>query len=58
MKLYNASASSDWGVIYQNEQVKASSFKVAFGRAGHLAQLRCRRRPKELSIRLRYVGKV
>lgn len=55
MKHYIASATCDWGEIYRDEQVKASSFAVAFSRAGRIAQSRARRRPKMISIRLTYV---
>lgn len=58
MKLYIANANSDWGSIYQNEQVKGSNWNVAFNRAGWLAQHRARRRPKQISISLRLVGAI
>jgi hypothetical protein len=58
MKKYLANASSDWGHIFTCEEVKASSFGVAFRRAGHLAQTRCRRRPKQITISIRLVGTI
>jgi hypothetical protein len=58
MKKYLANASSDWGHIFTMQEVKASSFKVAFSRAGHLAQTRCRRRPKQITISIRLVGTI
>jgi len=58
MKKYLANATSDWGHIFTGEEVRASSFKVAFSRAGHLAQSRCRRRPKQITISIRLVGTI
>lgn len=58
MKLYTASASCDWGHIFSGEQVKASSFKTAIGRAGHMAQMRARKRPKQISVTVRLVGTI
>jgi hypothetical protein len=58
MKLYLANATSDWGHIYTTQQIKASSFKVAFSRAGYLAQTRCRRRPKHLTISIKLIGTI
>jgi hypothetical protein len=58
MKLYTATATSDWGFIYQDEQIKATSFHTAFGRAAYRAEHKVRRRPKEMSIKLRLVGTI
>ena len=58
MKLYIASATSDWGFIYQDEKIKATSFHTAFGRAAYRAEHKVRRRPKEMSIKLRLVGTI
>lgn len=56
MKLYVANASCDWGQIYQGKMIDASSFGVAFRRAGGYAQRDARKRPKQISITVRYVG--
>jgi len=58
MKKYLANATSDWGHIFTGEQVKASSFAVAFRRAGGFAQRKCRRRPKQITISIRLVGTI
>jgi hypothetical protein len=58
MKLFVANATCDWGIIYNDVQIKASSFGVAFRRAGGMAYKKARRRPKEISIKVRYVGSV
>lgn len=58
MKEYLASATCDWGNIYSNEPVRASNWSTAFRRAAHLAQQRARRRPRQVSVSLRLVGKV
>lgn len=58
MKQYNATASCDWGNIYENEQIKAGKFSTAFNRAGYMAQTRARRRPKQITITLRLVGTI
>jgi len=50
MKNYVANASSDWGNVYHNEVIKASQWSTAFNRAGHLAQRRARKRPKQITI--------
>jgi hypothetical protein len=56
MKLYIASASCDWGFIYRDRSIKASSFATAFQRAGKLAQKEARKRPKEIAVKVRLVG--
>lgn len=58
MKQYVATAGSDWGYIYSNEVIKAGKWSTAFNRAGHLAQVRARRRPKQINISLRLVGTI
>jgi hypothetical protein len=56
MNVYIASATCDWGHIFQDRSIKASSFGTAFQRAGKLAQKEARRRPKEISVKVRLVG--
>lgn len=56
MNLYLANANSDWGNVFREEQIKASSWGVAFRRAGGLAAKRVRRRPRHLSVSLQFVG--
>lgn len=56
MKIYTALASSDWGFIYQGQQIKASNWRTAFGRAASLAKQNFRKRPKQVSITIRLVG--
>jgi hypothetical protein len=58
MNLYLAEASSDWGPIFSGEQMTASSFGVAFRRAGGLAQQRSRKRAKHISMKMRVVGAI
>jgi len=58
MKLYLAKASCDWGYIYDKEKVKASSWRVAFARAGGLAKKQARRQPRQISISIRLVGEI
>src|SRR6266446_3081303 len=58
MKKYRANASSDWGHLFTCAAGKASSFKVAFSRAGQRAQTRCRRRPKHMTLSRRFVGTI
>jgi len=58
MKLYLATANCDWGVIYTNEEIKASQWQTAFNRAGYLAKVRARRKPKEIGIRIRFVSTI
>lgn len=53
MKTYLARAWCDWGNIYENERIQASSFQVAFRRAAILAKTRARRRPREISINVK-----
>lgn len=57
MKIYSAAATSDWGTIFTDERIKAVKWSTAFHRAGVMAQYRCRKRPKRISISLVYVGK-
>ena len=56
MNIYIASATCDWGHIFQDRNIKASSFGTAFQRAGRLAQKEARRRPKEISVKVRLIG--
>jgi hypothetical protein len=56
MKVYTATAISDWGAIYYDRSIKAGSFKTAFTRAASAAQQECRKRPKEISIKIRFVA--
>jgi hypothetical protein len=56
MNHYIASATCDWGHIFSDRNIKASSFGTAFQRAGKLAQKEARRRPKEISVKVRLVG--
>lgn len=55
MKVFLATANCDWGHIYTNERIEASSWHTAFNRAGKLAKKSARRRPKTISISLRAV---
>ena len=56
MNIYIATATCDWGHIFQDRNIKASSFGTAFQRAGKLAQKEARRRPKEIAVKVRLVG--
>lgn len=56
MKLYSATATSDWGMIYQDERIEAGKWSTAFNRAGYKAQIRSRKRPKRMSISLVLIG--
>lgn len=56
MKVYKVHASCDWGLITDRATVEATSFGVAFGRAGKMAYRLARRRPKFMSIRIDYLG--
>lgn len=56
MNLYIAKASCDWGGIFEGRQVKASSFGTAIARAGKLAYKEARRRPKQITVSLQFVG--
>ena len=56
MKIFLASAGSDWGGIFMDERIKASSFPTAFNRAAKLAKIRGRKRPKQMTITLRNLG--
>jgi hypothetical protein len=56
MNLYLANASCDWGHIFSDRSIKASSFATAFQRAGKIAHKEARRRPKEIALRVRLVG--
>lgn len=58
MKLFIARASSDWGGIFYDEQIKASDIKVAAAKAATLARQRSRKFPKELSIHVKFVSQV
>lgn len=55
MRTYIARATSDWGFIYVDERIEASSFRTAFGRAAKKAKDECRKRPKQITITLRSV---
>lgn len=55
MNHYTARATCDWGGIFENRSVKASSFGTAFARAGKMAYKEARRRPKMLSVTLSFV---
>lgn len=50
-------ADCDWGNITDRASVEATSFGVAFGRAGRVAKRLARKRPKWIIIRLEYIGK-
>ncbi len=56
MNIYTARATSDWGIVYDGRQVKASTFGTAFSRAGKMAYKEARRRPKMLSVTVSFVG--
>lgn len=56
MKIYTASATCDWGTIFTDERIKASGWRPAFARAAQLAKERARKRPREISIKLRLIG--
>jgi hypothetical protein len=58
MKLYSAAATSDWGTICSDEKIKAGKWSTAFNRAGYLAQVRCRKRPKRIAISLVLIGTI
>ena len=57
MKHFLASAYNDWGTVYADEVIKASSFRTAMGRAAQLAKEKSRKNHvKELSIKLKHIG--
>jgi hypothetical protein len=56
MKVYTANAISDWGAIYYDRSIKAGSFRAAFTRAASAAQQECRRRSKDISIKIGFVA--
>lgn len=58
MKAYSASATCDWGIIYSGEVIKAGKWSTAFNRAGYLAQVRARRRPKRIAVSLVLIGTI
>lgn len=55
MRTFIARATSDWGFIYDDRRVEASSFHTAFARAAKMAKQESRKRPKQLTITLRAV---
>ena len=55
-KMYTATASCDWGGIYYNRPIEAGSWHGAFAKAGKLARAEARRRPKQITLSLSYVG--
>ena len=61
MKLYSASATSDYGTVFYDWQVKAGSWKTAFHRAGMHAQALLsarRKRAKRVAVSLVLVGQI
>lgn len=56
MNIYIARATCDWGGIFEGKQVKATTFGTAFSRAGKMAYKEARRRPKQLTVSLTFVG--
>lgn len=56
MKIYTATASCDWGGIFTEQRIEASSFGTAFARAGKLAAKMARKRPRRISIGLVLIG--
>lgn len=56
MKIYTATASCDWGHIFTDERIEATTFGTAFARAGKLAAKRARRRPRRIHIGLVLIG--
>lgn len=56
MKIYSATATSDWGYIFADERIKASSFATAIARAARLAKQRGKKRPKQITIKCIFVG--
>lgn len=57
MNLYKVKADCDWGLITDRATIEATSFGVAFGRAGKMAYRLARRRPKYITLRLDFIGK-
>ena len=57
MNMYKVKADCDWGLITDRATIEATSFGVAFGRAGKMAYRLARRRPKYMIVRVDLIGK-
>lgn len=58
MNLYIATASSDWGGIFYDKQIHASSLTAAAARAARFAKELGRKRPKQIVLKVTYAGTV
>lgn len=52
-----ATATSDWGAIFYDRKIEASTFGAAIAKAGRAAHAECRRRPRQISVRVTRVAK-